>query len=168
MNSTYQPNPKLDLSFERVVDVPRELIWRAWTEPQLITQWFTPVPWQTVACEIDLRPGGLFSTLMRSPEGQDFPNIGCYLEVIKNEKLVWTNALLPGFRPVVVAKDAMESSVDFPFTAMIQLQAQGSGTKYTATVIHGDEATRQKHADMGFQEGWGIALDQLLALVKRL
>jgi uncharacterized protein YndB with AHSA1/START domain len=168
MNSTYQPNPKLNLSFERVVDAPRELIWRAWTEPQLITQWFTPVPWQTVACEIDLRPGGLFSTLMRSPEGQDFPNIGCYLEVIKNEKLVWTNALLPGFRPVVAVKDAMESSVDFAFTAMIQLQAQGSGTKYTATVIHADEATRQKHADLGFHEGWGIALDQLLALVKRL
>ena len=164
MVSTYQPNSKLDLTFERIVDVPKELVWRAWTEPQLITQWFTPVPWQTIACEIDLRPGGIFSTVMRSPEGQEFPNAGCYLEVRDNEKLVWTNALLPGFRPVPAAQNV--STVDFLFTAMIELEALAQGTRYIATVIHADEAGCKQHAQMGFHEGWGKALDQLVAMVK--
>jgi len=76
-----EPDPKLDLLLERVVDVPRELVWAAWTEPAHLKKWFTPDPWKTVDCEIDLRPGGLFRTVMRSPEGQDFPNVGCYLEL---------------------------------------------------------------------------------------
>ena len=95
-----QPDPKLDLVLERVVPVPRERVWSAWTTPEHVKQWFTPAPWTTVDCEIDLRPGGIFRTVMRSPEGEEFPNLGCYLEIIPNEKLVWTNALAPGFRPI--------------------------------------------------------------------
>lgn len=89
----HQPDPQLDLVFERIADVPNELIWTAWTTPENLKQWFTPKPWKTVDCEIDLRPGVIFRTVMLSPEGQEFPNLGCYLEVIPNEKLVWTNAL---------------------------------------------------------------------------
>jgi len=77
-----QPRPCLDLVLERVVDVPRELVWRAWTMPEHLMKWFTPVRWKTVACEIDLRPGGRFHTVMQSPEGREFRNVGCYLEVI--------------------------------------------------------------------------------------
>lgn len=91
----HQPDPKLDLVFERIVDVPRELIWTAWTTPAQLKKWFTPAPWKTVDCEIDLRPGGLFRTVMRSPEGQELLNAGCYLEIVETEKLVWTNALAP-------------------------------------------------------------------------
>ena len=68
----HQPNPKLDLVLERIVDVPRELVWMAWTAPEHLKKWFTPVPWTTVDCEIDLRPRGIFHTVMRSPEGQEF------------------------------------------------------------------------------------------------
>jgi len=118
-----------------------------------------------VACEIDLHPGGKFSTVMRSPEGQDFPNQGCYLEVKENEKLVWTNALLPGFRPAPSAVKTA-STVEFMFTAIIELQAVANGTRYTATVIHADEAGCKQHAQMGFHEGWGKALDQLVEFVK--
>ena len=167
MNSTYQPNPRLNLSFERIVDVPKVLLWRSWTEPELIKQWFTPVPWQTVGCEIDLRLGGIFSTVMRSPEGQEFPSAGCYLEVRKNEKLVWANAMLPGFRPVSPSAKT-DSTVEFLFTAMIELETLGQGTRYTATVIHADEAGCRQHAEMGFHEGWGKALDQLVELVKSM
>jgi uncharacterized protein YndB with AHSA1/START domain len=167
MTEIYHFNPKLDLTFERIVDVPKELVWRAWTDPRLITQWFTPVPWQTVACEIDLRPGGMFRTVMRSPEGQDFPNLGCYLEVRENEKLVWTNAMLPGFRPVH-ASAKTDSTVEFLFTAMIELKTLVNGTQYTATVIHADEAGCQQHAEMGFHEGWGMALDQLVELARKM
>ncbi len=153
-------DPRLDLSFERIVDVPKERIWQAWTEPRHITQWFTPAPWKTVACEIDLRPGGLFSTVMQSPEGQRFPNAGCYLEVVENRRLVWTNALAPGFRP------AAQPPGDFAMTAIVELADHGGGTRYHATVLHGDEAARGQHAAMHFEEGWGKALDQLVALVK--
>jgi uncharacterized protein YndB with AHSA1/START domain len=163
--STYQPNSKLDLTFERIVDVPVELVWQAWTTPEHLMPWFCPLPWKTVACEIDLRPGGIFSTVMRSPEGQDFPNHGCYLEVKENEKLVWTNALLPGFRPAAVSEK--NSTVEFMFTAMIELQAVASGTRYTATVIHANEAGSKQHAQMGFYEGWGKALDQLVEFTKK-
>ncbi len=95
----YKPDPRLDLVLERIVDVPRELVWKAWTTPEYLMKWFTPVPWMTVECEIDLRPGGVFRTVMRSPEGVDHPNTGCYLEVVENEKLVWTDALEQGYRP---------------------------------------------------------------------
>ena len=158
----YQPDPSLDLVLERIVDVPPELVWAAWTKPEHIKKWFTPVPWKTVDCEIDLRPGGIFRTVMRSPEGEDHPNVGCYLEVIENEKLVWTIALAPGYRP---SKGHAEVP---PFTAVIALEPQGKGTKYTAIAIHKDEADRKKHEEMGFHDGWGKALDQLVAHMKKM
>lgn len=167
MNSidTQTLDPKLDLSFERIVDTPRELVWKAWTQPQHLKPWFCPLPWRTIDCEIDLRPGGIFRTVMLSPEGKEFPGTGCYLEVVEYERLVWTNALLPGFRPAMMQVDA---SVDFLFTATIQLAAHGAGTRYTATVRHGDEAACRQHTNMGFYEGWGIALDQLVAYARTM
>ena len=115
-------------------------------------------------CEIDLQPGGVFRTVMRSPEGQEFPNLGCYLEVIENEKLVWTNVLLPGYRP---SSQVSATPCDsFSFTTIISLEPHGDGTKFTALFIHGDEEGRKKHEEMGFHEGWGKALDQLVAIAK--
>ena len=128
--------------------------------------WFCPLPWKTIDCEIDLRPGGIFRTTMQSPEGQEFPNSGCYLEVITNEKLVWTNAMLPGYRPVCVPETSDADDLGFMFAAMIELCDHAGGTRYTATVIHADEAGCQKHAAMGFEAGWGMALDQLVARIK--
>lgn len=160
----HQPDPQLDLFFERIVDVSPELVWAAWTTPEHLKQWFTPAPWKTIDCEINLRPGGLFRTVMCSPEGQEFPNLGCYLEVIPNEKLVWTNALLPGYRPVN-AKSI--STGDFYFTAVISIEPHEQGAKYTAIVIHANQEDCKKHEEMGFQDGWGKALDQLIEHMKK-
>ena len=161
----HQPDPRLDLVLERVVDVPRELVWIAWTTPAHLKKWFTPAPWQTTDCEIDLRPGGIFRTVMKGPEGQEFSNAGCYLEIVENEKLVWTGALGPGYRP----RPATATPADpFLMTAVISLESLGTRTKYTALVIHGDEEGRKKHEQMGFHDGWGKALDQLVAVVKRM
>ena len=157
-----QFDPMLDLMLERVVDVAPELVWAAWTEPAHLKQWFTPEPWKTVDCEIDLRPGGIFRTVMRSPEGQEFPNAGCYLEIARNEKLVWTNALTPGYRPAAGVVDCGE----LIFTAVLSLAPHEAGTKYTAHVMHPDAAGRKKHEEMGFHAGWGKALDQLVAYMK--
>lgn len=167
MNPTFQLDSRFDLTFTRDVAVPRALVWRAWTEPEHLKPWFCPLPWKTVECEIDLRPGGVFSTTMQSPEGQAFPNLGCYLEVITEQKLVWTNALLPGYRPSVLTTTCGSDDAAFMFTAMIELADHAGGTRYTATVIHADEAGCKKHAEMGFEQGWGTALDQLVAMIKR-
>ncbi len=158
----FQPDLRLDLVLERVVDVPRELVWLAWTTPEHVMKWFTPAPWTTIECEIDLRPGGIFRTVMRSPEGEEFPNAGCYLDVAENERLVWTSALGPGFRPTD------NSPIDMPFTAVISLEPHGTGTKYRALAMHKDPEGRKQHETMGFQDGWGKALDQLVAVAKRL
>ena len=157
---TYRPDPKLDLVLERDVDVPPALVWKAWTTPEMLKQWFTPAPWTTPEVEVDLRPGGIFRNVMESPEGVRMTNIGSYLEVVPNERLMWTSSLLPGFRPAPPRQG-------FPhITAAILLAPQGAGTRYTAIVMHPDEAGREQHETMGFHDGWGTALQQLVALVK--
>lgn len=166
--STKTPfDPRLDLRLQRVVDVPRREIWRAWTEPARLMPWFCPRPWTVVDCEIELRPGGLFRTTMQSPEGQQFPNLGCYLEVVDQERLAWTNAMAPGFRPTLPAAIGGHEDAHFLFTAVIELADEGPGTRYTATCLHADEAGRNRHAAMGFEAGWSMALDQLVAMVKQ-
>ncbi|MDH6463787.1 uncharacterized protein YndB with AHSA1/START domain [Micromonospora sp. A200] len=159
--TAYTTNPELDLVLERTVDVAPELVWKAWTTPELIVRWFAPKPWSTSSCEIDLQPGGRFHTVMRSPEGEEFPSDGCTLVVEEGSTLVFTSALGPGFRPQV-AEDG------FPFTAVVRIAPDGAGTRYTATAIHADAAARKQHEDMGFAEGWGAALDQLVDVVKSL
>ena len=159
------PNPLLDLVVARTIGAPKEKIWAAWTTPDLLKQWFTPAPWTTVECDIDLRVGGTFRTVMQSPTGQLFPGIGTYLEIIPNEKLVWTNALLPDFRP---ASLSATDDTEFHFTTMISLEGGGNITDYTAMVMHADEDARKRHEVMGFHTGWNVALDQLTALVNRI
>jgi len=161
VKSSLKTDPKLDLVLERVVDVPVELVWAAWTTPEHVKVWFCPKPWSVSDCEIDLRPGGMFRTVMRSPEGEAFPNVGCYLEVVPKAKLVWTSVLLPEFRP------APETG-DIAFTAIITMEPHGRGTRYVATALHRDESGRDRHAAMGFHQGWGIALDQLVAHAKTI
>lgn len=154
----WTPNPELDLVLEREVDVPRSLVWKVWTEPEHLRHWFCPRPWMVTECQIDLRPGGVFSTVMRGPDGQEFPNVGCILEVVPEERLVTTDALLPGFRP---AENPF-------FTCVLLLESRGAGTLYKAIGLHRDPAGRQKHEEMGFHQGWGTALDQLVAYVKAM
>src|SRR5690242_1512147 len=107
-------NPQLDLVLERVVNFKPEIIWKAWTRPEHLKRWFVPEPWTIAECEVDLKPGGIFKTVMQSPEGQRFPNLGCFLEIVENKKLVWTDLLLPGFRPV----DQVQSGAALGFTAV--------------------------------------------------
>ena len=149
-------DPKLDLVLEREIDVPVELVWKAWTTPEHLREWFVPKPWTIAECELDVRPGGICRTVMRSPEGQEFPNNGCYLEVTPNERLIFTDTLLAGYRP---------SPKPF-FTAVLELTRQGSGTRYKAIAIHGNEETRTNHEAMGFYDGWGTVVDQMVAYIK--
>jgi len=152
-------NEKTDLILERHADVPPHIIWKAWTEPEHLVRWFTPKPWETPECDIDLRPGGKFRTLMRGPEGEEFDNSGCYLEVVENKKLVWTTTLIEDFRP-------SGEEAPFHFTAVLTLTANGAGTDYKVVLMHADEDGAKKHSDMGFHDGWGTAFNQLIEYMK--
>lgn len=162
-DSPIQINEKLDLVLERTVDVPIRLVWDAWTIPDQLMEWFCPLPWKTIECEIDLRPGGIFRTVMQSPEGMKVPGTGCYLEVIPEKRLIWTSALLPGFRP---CSPDPNDTFGF-FTGVVNLEKTETGTKYTAIAIHQDQEQCAKHKEMGFHEGWGTAFDQLVAMIRK-
>lgn len=149
-------DPNLDLVLERTVPVPPEAVWAAWTMPGQLMQWFTPRPWTTTACDIDLRPGGAFRTVMKSPDGEEFDNTGCYLAIDPGRRLVFTDALGPGYRPQA-----------HPFmTAEILIEPSEGGTRYRAIARHVDAEGRAKHEEMGFLDGWSTALDQLVELVQ--
>jgi uncharacterized protein YndB with AHSA1/START domain len=153
-------DPTRDLVLERVVPVSPAQVWAAWTLPEHLTQWFTPAPWTTPEAELDPRPGGIFRTRMCSPEGDCVDNSGCFLEVVEERRLVWTSSLGPGYRP----NDF--SVVGFPFTAEITIEPAEGGTKYTARVLHASVENSTEHADMGFVDGWGAALDQLVTYMQ--
>ena len=159
----YAPDPQRDLVLERVVPVSPDRVWRAWTDPERLKQWFCPRPWRTTECEIDLRPGGAFYAAMQSPDGQDASGVnGCYLEIVPNQRLVWTVILGPGYRP-------LPQTGDVPgFTAIITLEPVPGGTKYTAIAMHLNPEDAAKHDEMGFHEGWGTALDQLVEVAQQL
>lgn len=153
--SPFRIDPKLDLVLERVVPVSPAKVWAAWTQAELLKQWFTPAPWTTAHAELDVRPGGAFHTVMRDPNGEEMASTGCYLEVVPERRLVWTDALGPGYRP----------SAESFFTGILELRPEGEGTHYRAIGRHGDPDKAQQHAEMGFVHGWGAALDQLVALM---
>ena len=156
--TAYVPDPELDLVLERTLPVAPDRVWAAWTDPALLVQWFTPAPWKTVSADLDVRAGGRCITTMESPEGEQFPNVGCYLQVEPGRLLVFTSAMVEGFRPIV-AGDGM------PFTGRVEISpAADGGTHYRAIAMHADKAGVEQHVEMGFHEGWGAATDQLVAL----
>ena len=142
-----------DLEISRVLRVPRELVWQAWSDPAHLKEWWCPKPWTTEVRAFDLRPGGAFHTFMRGPDGGTSDNPGAFLEVVPQSRLVWTSALLEHWRP---AADPW-----MPMTAYINLSDEGEHTRYVATVLHKDKATRDQHEAMGFFDGWGTCITQL-------
>ena len=161
MNNTFALNQRTDFIIERFIDAPRHLVWDALTKPEHLKQWYMPKAWGTVSkCEMDVRPGGMFSIDIATGDGQEFPNLGCFVEVTPMERLVWTSMLFPGFRPAVFD--------DIPITAIVTMEAAGSGTRYVFTALHRDEADFEKNKESGWQQGTEIAVDQLLAHVNSL
>lgn len=150
--------PEHKLVLERIFDATPEQIWTAWTTPELLKQWFAPRPWSIVSADCDLRAGGSSGIVMRSPEGEEFPNPGVYLELIPNKRIVTTDAFLPGWIPT-----------GQPFmVAVVELEDIGGGkTKYTATAMHWTAEARAQHEQMGFHEGWGQCADQLAELLAK-
>ena len=156
---TATPNSDRELVLTRLIDVPREKLWRCWTEPKLMLQWFTPAPWKTIHAETDVRPGGSSYIVMQGPDGTEMPNRGIYLEVIKNEKIVFTDAYTSAWEP---------SENPF-FTCILTFEDAGNGqTRYTVRALHWTRENLEAHEKMGFHHGWGVATDQMTALAKTL
>ena len=147
-----------ELVLTRLIDVPREKLYRAWTEPELIVRWFTPAPWKTVRAEVDVRAGGSSLIVMADPDGNEYPNPGVYLEVVPNERIVVTDAYTSAWQPS--AKPFM--------TAIITFEDEDGKTRYTARALHWTVADRESHEAMGFHEGWGKAADQLAEVAAAL
>lgn len=148
-----------ELILTRVIDAPREKLYRCWTEPELMKQWFAPAPYTTPVVKTDVRPGGSSLVVMRSPEGTDMPCPGVYLEVIPNEKIVATDAFTEAWVP---------SNKPF-MTLTLTFDDIGNGqTRYTAVARHWTVEDRQAHEKMGFHQGWGICTDQLVALAAQI
>jgi uncharacterized protein YndB with AHSA1/START domain len=147
-----------ELVLTRLIDAPRRNLFRCWTEADLLKQWFAPLPYTTPHAELDVRPGGASFITMRSPDGQDMPLHGVYLEVVQDEKLVTTDAYSSAWIPS--AKPFM--------TAIMTFADEAGQTRYTARARHWSAEDRAAHEAMGFHEGWGQCADQLAALAAKL
>jgi uncharacterized protein YndB with AHSA1/START domain len=120
-----------------------------------------PKLWGRVSrAEMDVRPGGIFSIDIATGDGREVPNLGCFLDVVPMERLVWTSMLFPGYRPAVFD--------DIPITAIVTMESVGTGTRYVFTALHRDEADFEKNKESGWKEGTEIAIDQLVAHVQSL
>jgi len=147
-----------ELILTRLINVPRDKLFRCWTEPTLITRWFTPPPWKTIAAEIDPRPGGASLITMQGPDGTQIPNRGVYLEIVKNERIVFTDAYTSAWVP---------SAKPF-FTCIITFADEDGQTRYTARARHWTADDCAAHEKMGFHEGWEVATNQLANLAATL
>ena len=155
-----------DLVVERLFDAPRHLVWKAYTIPEHLRNWWAPKPYETPECEMDLRPGGKFYTRMTGPDGFDLRGTGCFLELVEGEKIVWTSALGEGWRPNDLGP---ADCGGFPFTAIVTLEETVDGkTRYKVVAMHRNETDRETHEAMGFHSGWGTCADQLGALAAEL
>jgi uncharacterized protein YndB with AHSA1/START domain len=161
MNTTFEINPKTDIVLERFIDAPKHLVWEALTNPEHIKEWYMPRAWGRVSkCELEVRPGGIFRIDIAVGDGREVPNLGCVVEAIPMERLVWTSMLFPGFRPAVFD--------DIPITAVITMETEGNGTRYVFTALHRNEKDCEEDKTSGWLEGTQIALDQLVAHVQSL
>lgn len=147
-----------ELVLTRLIDAPAEKLYRAWTNAELLKQWFAPKPYTTPEATLDVRPGGSSVVVMRGPDGNDMRLPGVYLEVIPNKRLVFTDAYVKAWEPA--AKPFM--------TVILTFEEEAGKTRYTATVRHWTVEDREAHEKMGFHEGWGLCADQLTELVGRI
>jgi len=152
-------NPDLDLTLQRVIRAPRAVVWRAWTEPSQLEQWWVPAPAVARVDRLEAQPGGAFVTRI-SDDGVEFgPHMDAsFLVVDDRERLVFTNAVDSRWRPTRPDPIAM--------VAEIVLRDHPDGTDYRVVVRHGDPAARARHEELGFFDGWGAVAGQLAAFVE--
>jgi uncharacterized protein YndB with AHSA1/START domain len=150
-------DPTLDLTIERFMRATPETVWKAWTTPAVLEQWWVPHPSTCRVLELDVRAGGAFRTEYAEAGGSFGPHLdACFLAVEPGKRLLFSDALTAGFRPALR-----------PFmTAEISFEPAEGGTLYRAVVMHKDQSDRERHAELGFYDGWGTVATQLAAIVE--
>ena len=155
MTERFTIDPKLDFAIERFIDAPVRLVWEALTKPEHLKEWYMPKAWGRVShAELDLRPGGVIRIDIAVGDGREVPNLGCVLDVVPMERLVWTSMLFPDYRPAVFD--------DIPITAIMTMESVGTGTRYVFTALHRNEADLETNKTSGFYQGTEIAVDQFV------
>jgi uncharacterized protein YndB with AHSA1/START domain len=145
------------LSVTRHIAAPTGRVWDIMTNR--MTEWWCPKPWRTEIIAQDWRAGGQTDVVMHGPDGERHPHAGIFLEVVPGVRFVSTDAFV---------RDAQGRLMpNAPFmVGTWEIAPEGDGTRYTATARHWDEASTNRHAEMGFAEGWGACADQLKALAE--
>lgn len=144
-----------ELSIGRVIEAAREKVFRAWTDPEVISTWWGPNGFTTPYIKVDLRPGGAFDTVMHGPDGTEYPGKGVFLEVSEPERLVFTDAFTEGWQPAT------------PFmTTIVTFEESEGKTTCLATIRHWSAEDKAKHEEMGFQTGWGEMMDRLVVAME--
>lgn len=149
-----------EIILTRVFDAPRELVFKVWTEPNHVAQWWGPQGFTTRVTGLDLRPGGKWRYVMIGPDGTEYPAKGVFREVVPPERIVTTDEFDQGFDQVVNA-DLPQGIV---MTAIFE-DLNGK-TKLTLQIMHESAEERRKHEEMGVIAGWNSSfdcLDQYLA-----
>ncbi|MBF9030181.1 polyketide cyclase [Rhodobacterales bacterium HKCCE3408] len=147
------------LTLHRILKAPRALVWRCWTDPELIPRFFIPKPHQVSVVKMEVRPGGAFTTLF-NVDGNEFPNDGSFLAVEPETRLVFTDMMVANWQPV--------DNPGLGFTAELILADHPDGTDYTAVARHRTTESAEAHEKMGFSEGWGTVATQLEELAQQL
>lgn len=163
MKTTQEFDPTTDLRISRVIKAPRSAVWECWADPALLGRWWIPEPLRCRVTSLELRPGGGFVSELSGEgigDGSEWlPHTDdAFLEVEPQRRLVFTNVVDAAQRPV--------SPEPVALVAVVELLDHPEGTEYVATVRHPDEATRLRHEELGFQEGWGAVIGQLAALAE--
>jgi uncharacterized protein YndB with AHSA1/START domain len=157
-----------DTIFTRIIDAPRELVWKAWTDPEHLAKWWGPHGMENPVCEVDLKPGGRYRIVMRDSKGVDYPITGVYREVVVPERIVSTvntaehsqewHDLINQNRPGG-GKAATEMLLTVTFDEI------GGKTKITIRSHFQSSADLEAFMKTGMGEGWSQSLERLEALV---
>lgn len=149
----------LDFIVSRLIKAPRSIVWEVWSVPEYLEQWWVPKPMTAKLTDFDFRQGGSFDLQMADPEGGESFVTGAFLELVPEERIVFTTALTAEFRPAPTM---------LPITAIIALSDDDEGTWYATRVLVKNEDERQRLEDMNFPAGWTLGIDQLKELAEQM
>lgn len=143
-----------ELVLTRVLDAPRELVFKAWTDPKLLAQWWGPRGFTNPVCELDPRPGGAIRIHMRSPDGTVYPMTGVYQEIVEPELIVFTSAALDD-----------KGNPMFEMLTTVTFAEEGGKTKQTMRTRVIKVTPQAAPYIAGMEQGWTQSLERLTAYV---
>ena len=147
-----------EIIITRIFDAPRELVWKAWTEPERMMRWWGPKGFTSPYCKTDLRVGGVYLNAMRSPEGRDYWSTGVYREIVPLERIVCTDSFADENGNVVPATH-YGLRADYPLELLVTVTFEEYGGKTRLTLRHTGFPSGEERDNA--RDGWNTSLDKL-------